>query len=417
MAALPPLSTANTTTATQAAMAESLRALRDYPTCGDVMVLAAPGRVEQVPARPVTGGGFLLLYLAGLAVVIAVCARFVADAEADACRLGSCAGRPATYPAALRWLLQRLLFSDPPGLSPATARVVVLGWLVSVAAAMLVVVAFVAGRQEIARNRQVHLDYDERLRMTITGRALILVVTPDERDAVLAAVRSRVGHDAVLDSSGERTAYILGSVAGTELRLVQAGEQGTASAAAMLETARTAIEHCRPDYVILTGICYGLRPDEGQQLGDIVIARRVQNIDHRKATGDSSRPVIYRGVNVGCSPGLLDRFQAGQTSWSGGRVHLGTVLTSNTVVNSAELVTQLRTDFPDAIAGEMEGHGVHEAATLGTKPDWIMVKAISDWGHRKNNDAQPLAARNAAEFVMQVVAGGALRRRRSEDPS
>src|SRR5262249_52201311 len=155
------------------------------------------------------------------------------------------------------------------------------------------------------------------------ARVLILVVTPGERDAVIAAVRRRVGRDPVIDHTGERVGYALGSVSGTELVLVQAAEQGTLTAAGMLSTAKDAIAHCRPDYVILTGICYGLRPDEGQQLGDIVVARRVHNIDHRKVT---DRYVIRRGVNVGCSPGLLDRFQAGAAAWSGPRVQVGTVL-------------------------------------------------------------------------------------------
>lgn len=66
--------------------------------------------------------------------------------------------------------------------------------------------------------------------------------------------------------------------------------------------------------------------------------------------------------------------------------------------------------FPDAIAGEMEGTAVYEAATRGVKPDWILVKAISDWGFGKSSDAQPQAAANAAEFVVHVIASGALRR-------
>ena len=394
-------------------MAESLRAIQHYSAEGDVIALASPARLERVPRRTVTSGGFLLLYVTGLALVIAVCAALVASTEEQACAPASCAGRPTTYTSALRFLLQRLLF-DPPRLSPGTAQVVVLGWLVSVAAAMLVVVAFVAARQEIARNRQTNADYDEAMNgVTETARILILVVTPGERDAVLAAVRRHVGRPPVMDQADERTMYALGSVAGTELMLTQAGEQGTVTAAGMLLTARAAIGQCRPDYVILSGICFGLRPEEGQQTGDIVIARRMQNVDQRKLTDDADRPVIYRGVNAGCSPVLLDRFQAGQQTWSGARVHIGTVLTSNTLVNSKQVVCKLRNDFPDAIAGEMECAGVYEAATLDSKPDWIMVKGISDWGCGKTAEAQPLAAQNAAEFVTHVIAGGALRPRRN----
>ncbi len=403
------------TQAARTLIAESLRAVPHYPAGGDVTVLASPGRLDRAPAWPVEGGGFLLLYLTALTLAIAVCARFVADAEARACAPASCAGRPVTYPSALRFLLQRLLLTDPPGLSPGTTQAVVLGWLVSVAAVVLVGVAFVAARQEIARNRETNAWYDEAITgVTEMARVLILVVTPGERDAVLGAVREHTGRDAVTDQAGERTIYTLGSVAGTELMLVQAGEQGTMSAAGMFATARDAIRHCRPDYVILTGICFGLRPEEEQRAGDIVIARRIQNVDHRKVTGDDGQTVIYRGVNVGCSPGLLDRFQACEPTWSGARVHVGTVLTWNTLVSSERAVGRLRRDFPDAIAGEMECAGVYEAATLDDKPDWIMVKAISDWGYRKTDGDQQLAAQNAAGFVIHVIAAGALRRRRNK---
>jgi 5'-methylthioadenosine/S-adenosylhomocysteine nucleosidase len=241
---------------------------------------------------------------------------------------------------------------------------------------------------------------------------LILVVSDVERQAVLESVRREVRRDAVKDDSGKRTVYIVGSVAGTEVLLGQAAEQGTASAGAMLVTAEILIEQCRPDYVVLTGICYGLRQEEGQQIGDVVISRRIHNLDHRKLTDDADRPIQRRGINVGCSPGLLDRFQASVQSWPGARVHIGTVLTSNTLMDSHLATADLRDEFPDAIAGEMEATAIHEAASHGLKPDWIMVKGISDWGAGKTKNDQQTAAGSAADFVTHVLAGGSLRRRR-----
>ena len=107
-------------------------------------MLKAPARLDIRPDGPVIGGGFALWYAAGLGVVVAVGARIVADLERAGCAATSCAGRPAEYLTAVRWLLQRLLFSDPPGISPGTLRGTVLGWLISVAAAMFVVVLLVA---------------------------------------------------------------------------------------------------------------------------------------------------------------------------------------------------------------------------------------------------------------------------------
>ncbi|HET9894556.1 MAG TPA: hypothetical protein VFQ44_06435 [Streptosporangiaceae bacterium] len=394
-------------------VARSLRAIRTTAPLEGVIMLAPPRRQDQVPARQVAGGGFLLLYLGGLAVVIAVCARFVADTEASACVPASCRGHPVTYLLALRWLGQRLFFTDPAGLSAGTAQATVLGWLVSLAGAMLVAVCWVAARQQITRNRQENSRHREHYRQVAeTTRVLILVVTQEERKALLRSVRRYVGQRPAESYDGRRTVCALGSIAGTELMLAQAVAQGTASASGMYETAKSAIDQCRPDHVILTGICFGLRPGDGQRLGDIVVAEEVHNIDHRKVVEDRGvERTIRRGAHGQASPALLDRFQAAASTWDGARVHFGQVLTSSTLVNSGSLVARLRAEFPDALAGEMEGTGVYEAAREGVKPNWIMVKAISDWGCAKTDDHQPLAARNTADFVVHVVATGALRGR------
>jgi len=400
-----------TTEAARTALARSAWALGGDPSSSGVILLASPGRLERVPARRVTGGGFLLLYLSGLALAVTASAGFVARHEAASCLAASCPGRPASYGTAVRWLVQRLLFSDPPGVAPGTLRDAVLGWLISAASAMVVVVGLVATRQEIARNRRASRDYAERISAAAAAaRVLILVVTDRERDAVLGAAHRLSGIPASTDTSGDRVVYSLGRVAGTEVMLARAGEQGAASAAGMPGTARAAIRHCRPDYVILTGICYGLRPDQGQQVGDVIVAQRVHHIDPCKVTDHPAQPVIPRGVNAGCSPRLLDRFHDGLRTWTAARAHTGTVLCSSMLVNSRTVVAQLRRDYPDAIAGEMEGIAVYEAAAQDPKPDWIMVKAISDWGHAKTDRAHAIAAGNAADLVLHVIASGGLRR-------
>lgn len=399
-----------TTQRTHTALADSLHASRDHPNDGGTIVLDGPSKMKKAPEWPISGGRFLFLYILGIAVAIAACARFVADYESDACET-SCTGQPATYDVALKWLLHRLYFSDG-SILPLTTRATIIGLLVSVIALMGVLVATVAIRQELLRNRQ-NIEQHKGTLTDMTKRActLILVVTEKERDAVLNAVQERTNKAATPIQDGSRTAFLLGSVGNTRVLLAQSGEQGIAAAAGMLVSALRLIEHLDPDYVILTGICYGLRRDEGQQIGDIIVGRRVQGVDHRKVTETG---IIHRGVNVGCSPVLLDRFQAAQVTWAGSRVHIGTILTSNTLVNSTALVKELRSQFPDAIAGEMEGIGVAEATMEEFKPDWIVVKAISDWGYDKTDDRQIEAAHNVAKFLVGVLASGALSRRRAD---
>jgi hypothetical protein len=49
---------------------------------------------------------------------------------------------------------------------------------------------------------------------------------------------------------------------------------------------------------------------------------------------------------------------------------------------------------------------------LSVRPDWIVVKGISDWGYGKVDDDHNLAARNAADFVTHMIAVGSLNRKR-----
>ena len=399
-----------TTHESQAAVANSPRRIANYPAV-NVYVLEPPDRADGAEQRTRSGGGFFLLYLSGLAAVLGLGPWLVANTEERACPKWPCTGRPTTYDRAAIWIWHRLIFTDPAGDSPHTLVVKALGGLVSAASVMLIALAVIAVRRLTVKDKEDRAHQKDRLREILSGpRVLILVVTETERDAVLRSVRGQVENEADLDGLGSRTIYWLGTVANCKLLLAQAGEQGTNSMAAMPATASEAIARCNPDCVVLTGICFGLRPERGQQLGDVVIARRIQDLNHVRETDDPYNPTVYRGVHVGPSPELLDRFQAGQSSWQGVTIHAGTVLTSNTLVNSSERVARLRRDFPDAIAGEMEATGVYEATTRGLRPDWIMVKAISDWGFDKTEDMQQIAAQNAADFVTHVIATGTLRR-------
>ena len=181
-----------TTRRTQVALAESVYASEGGPNDRGVIVMGAPSRMSEPAERPVSGGSFLILYLFAVIVVIAVCAQFVATDEAAACQaLTSCEGHPATYGAAVRWLLHRLYFTDGD-LAPTTVRATVLGFVLSLLGPVGVLVAVVAGSQEYRRNLQQAERQKERLtRMAHRSRVLILVVTSVERDAVLRAVRLR----------------------------------------------------------------------------------------------------------------------------------------------------------------------------------------------------------------------------------
>jgi nucleoside phosphorylase len=348
------------------------------------------------PLRIFDRGGFLFWYLGGVAVVVLVLATMVPGWERDACG-DACGGHPATFGTALRWLGQRLLLSDPYGLSAAAWRTWVVGWLVS-AMSFVGGLVLVASLRQLVRARDVErsrLREKRRLLHTRT-RTLIIVVTPEERDAVIAAT----GREPQTDYLERQVVYRLGTQSRTELTLAQV-EQGNVGPSSAGIAAVSLINRIEPDFLILLGICYGLQP-EWQRLGDVLVCDQLRALDHRRQTDEGS---INRGDSVTPSTALLSRFKA--VARTRERIHFGPMLSGSVLVDSERLRDELRARHPEALGGEMEGAGIY-AAAAEARVDWIVVKAISDWGFGRAGADRELAARNAAEFVVHAAGEQAL---------
>jgi len=82
------------------------------------------------------------------------------------------------------------------------------------------------------------------------------------------------------------------------------------------------------------------------------------------------------------------------------------ILTGEKLVDNLDYRTQLLKFEPEAVGGEMEAAGVY-VASHDSKVDWIVIKAICDWGDgqkAKNKEArQKKAARSAAEFLIHAL--------------
>ncbi len=171
-----------------------------------------------------------------------------------------------------------------------------------------------------------------------------------------------------------------------------------------------AIRHWHPRAVIGVGIAFGVNPQK-QQIGDVLVAKSVRDYELQRV-GPEGR-IIPRGATPPTSRTLYNAFlYADQTmratnqdlKWP--KVHFGCVLSGNKLVDDLDCRNSLLALEPEAIGGEMEALGIYLAAD--GKADWIIVKAISDWGDgNKNNPSkerdQRLAARNAAYVVYHVL--------------
>jgi nucleoside phosphorylase len=273
---------------------------------------------------------------------------------------------------------------------------------------MTLFVGFVAARQHRKAHDRAHEMFHTGVDKTLAQpKILMLVVTQTERGAVINAVHEANGEPARIVPRGLHSVFELGSLGGATILLAQSSGQGMSGPTGMMLTAEDVIRKCRPDYVILTGTCYGLWDDE-QRLGDICVPQQVQDLDPRTETDEGT---LLQGEIVSPSPTLLDRFTVATHGRApdAPKVHFGRMLASNTGLRSPERREKIRKDDPYAMGGEKELAAVYAAAAR-QKTDWIAVKGISDWGTDMtwSSDNQTTAARNAADFVVDTIRSGDL---------
>lgn len=190
-------------------------------------------------------------------------------------------------------------------------------------------------------------------------------------------------------------------------------EMGASGIGASQQRTRDAIEHWQPRAVIAVGIAFGL-DETKQKIGDVLVSAQIQDYELGRLNNDGT--ITPRGDKPSSTNILLNRFRQVNTSksrcdtdWP--NVQFGLILTGQKLVDNLSYRESLKALFPEAIGGEMEGVGLYVSASAA-KVDWIVIKAICDWGHNKNQadkDAwQKLAANNAARVLKAALDVGGL---------
>lgn len=232
------------------------------------------------------------------------------------------------------------------------------------------------------------------------GGILIVTATLVETRAVLD-VFSQGATPPILEI-GNQFCYPLGYQKEIATYLVQS-QPGSATPGGSLVTVLEAIRLLQPQAVFMCGIAFGLRRDK-QKLGDILVAKQMAFYEPQKI--DSRKGAMPRGDRVMVSERLLSLCSAVVVGKKLEGVHFGTILSGEKLVNDSEFLASLQNQEREAMGGEMEGAGLYAAAHY-TKTDWILVKAICDWGDGNKDDAsQSQAAEKAAAFVFKVVHQG-----------
>lgn len=162
----------------------------------------------------------------------------------------------------------------------------------------------------------------------------------------------------------------------------------------------------RPRGIIAVGFAFGGYTDK-LQIADVLVSSSVALYDvvRKQADGD-----ISRSVRPESGPLLLNRFREA-SDWKYNRtdgheckIVEGLILTGEELIDSLPRKVELFTAYPEAIGGEMEGSGLYAAAARRWQSEWIIIKAVCDWGDgTKGKQYQPHAADAAVSLVEHVL--------------
>jgi nucleoside phosphorylase len=238
--------------------------------------------------------------------------------------------------------------------------------------------------------------------MSIQADIVLVTVNEHEVNELLAVFKDATGIECSDYPLQGRVYRDLGTINGTSVFHAHS-QMGSGSAGATQQTTERAIQALRPKAVINIGIAFGVN-EKKQKIGEILISKQLRLYDLQRV---GKKQVIHRGGKPDASTTLVDFFEGiALTSWKRAKASAGVVLSGEKLVDNFNFRKKLIKLEPEAIGGEMEGAGVY-AACHDRKVDWIVVKAICDWGDgdksKNKRLRQKKAARSAAEFLMHCL--------------
>lgn len=191
-----------------------------------------------------------------------------------------------------------------------------------------------------------------------------------------------------------------GEINGKQIALLQSGigkvAAATGTAALLLKT------QC--DLVINTGSAGGVA--QGLSVGDIVISTEIAYHD---------ADVTAFGYAKGQLPSCPPRFKSdekltvlvSQTAQELGKTaKFGLICSGDSFIAGAELLAQIKADFPDVVAVEMEAAAIAQVCHSFNVP-FVVVRAISDNGDGEASmsfeEFLPLAAKMSSQMVLALL--------------
>lgn len=242
----------------------------------------------------------------------------------------------------------------------------------------------------------------------LSADIVLLTVNKHEQQQMAAALEHYLNHSLGVVQGTSNEIYLdAGEINGQRV-MVAKSLIGSTGPGASYETVRSILEDLTPKLIIAVGIAWGAKNNDGQEIGDILLSTRLRDAQHHKVTEGA---ITLRG-GIEASNGVLVKTFTAAAQLAGKRAHEG-LLTSVETLFDDEIHRNkfIAADQDQPIGGEMEGSGLLMSlrAVKDRRVDWLIVKAICDWGFKKNTNSQKkeedqkTAAKNAAELCVFAI--------------
>jgi len=241
-------------------------------------------------------------------------------------------------------------------------------------------------------------------------RAVILTALPVEYMAIcthLADLQEEMHPQGTIYERGKFVA----NATSWEVGIV---EVGAGNAGAAVEAER-AIAYFNPSVILFVGVAGGIKD---VALGDVVAATKVYGYESGKAKlkfeprpdlGLSTYSLIQRARAESKKSDWLQRLTSAVPD-SNPRVFVAPIAAGEKVIASskAHIFKFIQLNYGDAVAVEMEGRGLLQAAHANHQVSALVIRGISDLIDGKSEadagGSQEMAARNASAFAFEILA-------------
>lgn len=230
----------------------------------------------------------------------------------------------------------------------------------------------------------------------------IFTATLVEKDRVLKNMIPLKNEDNIIKAYIKFFTVYIGRLALYPVIMVKC-EQGIYRPNSIIYGCEDLCNYCKPKIAILYGIAFGLE-ENVHNIGDVLISERIIPYEMVKYNNGD---VIDRSHRPESSELLKNRFKE-FTEWShtfpnGKKAELryGPILSGEKLFNDRERRNEFKSRHPEAIGGDMEAAGFATSA-MRYKVDWIVIKGICDWAHKKGDKNHQLAADSAISLITAV---------------